>query len=103
MGGAERRAGAFVLDRRLGAGAMGSVWASRHVPTGTPVAVKLLFGLKPNALIMMSVPMKTDTRITATASERLVKKSPMTPETSNITTPTQKAVCSGQLAIVTTR
>ena len=35
-------AGRYVLQRRLGQGAMGEVWSARHVELGSPVAIKLM-------------------------------------------------------------
>ena len=40
------RLGAFALERPIGRGGMGEVYAGRHVATGVPVAVKLLSGGK---------------------------------------------------------
>ena len=34
----------YQLDREIGQGAMGSVWLSKHLTLGTPVAVKLISG-----------------------------------------------------------
>jgi len=34
--------GAFIVDRHLGRGGMASVWAGRHIPSATPVAIKVL-------------------------------------------------------------
>jgi len=41
MSSSSKKIGPFILERRLGAGAMGVVFRARHVPSGKVVAVKL--------------------------------------------------------------
>src|SRR5690606_15490466 len=39
---AHTRLGPFAVEGELGRGGMGVVWAGRHVPSGLPVAVKVM-------------------------------------------------------------